>query len=239
MKYLLFHSLVLALVFVASPLCADPIVSTQSYEIEGSNKRGSDTLSFTGYIAEKISELDSFGAYWQGSVAASNGSTYSIANLGTMDEVKGTLLTWSATGTLGNSESSSLHLHFSLSISPLVGEDAETYVPGSVTFTRENTVYTRKGATLSHSVKGNTTVFSSGKKKIVSETVTETKSGNLDFSSLEDTKVWALDYTVDTLKGGGDSCTWKWGGSVDMAMQTAGLPAQNYSGTIILSVATK
>lgn len=145
MKHLLFHSLVLALVFVASPLCADPIVSTQSYEIEGSNKRGSDTLSFTGYIAEKISELDSFGAYWQGSVAASNGSTYSIANLGTMDEVKGTLLTWSATGTLGNSKSSSLHLHFSLSISPLVGEDAETYVPGSVTFTRENTVYTRKG----------------------------------------------------------------------------------------------
>lgn len=145
MKHLLFHSLVLALVFVASPLCADPIVSTQSYEIEGSNKRGSDTLSFTGYIAEKISALDSFGAYWQGSVAASNGSTYSIANLGTMDEVKGTLLTWSATGTLGNSESSSLHLHFSLSISPLVGEDAETYVPGSVTFTRENTVYTRKG----------------------------------------------------------------------------------------------
>ena len=169
-------------------------------------------------------------------MAASNGSTYSIANLGTMDEVKGTLLTWSATGTLGNSKSSSLHLHFSFSISPLVGEDAETYVPGSVTFTRENTVYTRKGATLSHSVTGNTTVFSSGNKEIVSETVTETKSGNLDFSSLEDTKVWALDYTV---KGGGDSCTWKWGGSVDIAMQTAGLPAQNYSGTIILSVATK
>lgn len=117
-----------------------------------------------------------------------------------------------------------------------MGEDAETYVPGSVTFTRENTVYTRKGATLSHSVTGNTTVFSSGNKEIVSETVTETKSGNLDFSSLEDTKVWALDYTV---KGGGDSCTWKWGGSVDIAMQTAGLPAQNYSGTIILSVATK
>lgn len=85
-------------------------------------------------------------------------------------------------------------------------------------------------------MEGNTTVFSSDKEKIVSETVTETKSGNLDFSSLEDTKVWALDYTV---KGGGDSCTWKWGGSVDIAMQTAGLPAQNYSGTIILSVATK
>ncbi|MDD7202118.1 MAG: hypothetical protein SPF89_06200 [Sphaerochaetaceae bacterium] len=230
---------VLALIAVAFPLCADPIVSTQSYELEGRNKRGSDTLSFTGYITEKISALDSFGAYWQGSVAASNGSSYSIANLGTTDEVKGTLLTWSATGTLGNSENSSLHLHFSLSISPLVGEDAETYVPGSVAFTREDTVYTRKGATLSRSVHGNTTVFLSGKKKIVSETVTETKSGSLDFSSLEDTKVWALDYTVNTLKGGGDSCTWKWGGSVDIDMQTTGLPAQNYHGTIILSVATK
>ncbi len=237
MKHLL--PVVLALVAIASPLGADPVVSTQSYELEGSNKRGSDTLSFTGYIAEKISALDSFGAYWQGSVAASNGSSYSIANLGTTDEVEGTLLTWSATGTLGNTESSSLNLHFSLSISPLVGEDAETYVPGSVSFTRSNTVYTQNGTALSSSADGTATVFSAGSEKIVSETVVETKSSNLDFSSLEDTKVWALDYTVNTLKGGGDSCTWKWGGSIDIDMQTAGLPAQNYSGTIILSVATK
>ena len=237
MKHLL--PVVLALVAIASPLGADSVVSTQSYELEGSNKRGSDTLSFTGYIAEKISALDSFGAYWQGSVAASNGSSYSIANLGTTDEVEGTLLTWSATGTLGNTESSSLNLHFSLSISPLVGEDAETYVPGSVSFTRSNTVYTQNGTALSSSADGTATVFSAGSEKIVSETVVETKSSNLDFSSLEDTKVWALDYTVNTLKGGGDSCTWKWGGSIDIDMQTAGLPAQNYSGTIILSVATK
>lgn len=232
-----------------------PLPASSTYILDGGTGTGSNRLSFTGYIEKTVGNLDSFDVYWTDGTKAANGSSLDIAQsrLENHEKTKaeGTLLRWEATGHPGNTRDSSLSITIGITVSPLVGEDGRTVVPGTISFSRTGTSYTGT------SYFWGSTTYTKGRVKsdgsctwtyggwpVVTETATKAedtaeKATWTKDSGADDRKSWNCTYTVTRPNSYSLPCQWHWSGDVAIDMKTDGLPSQKYEGTIWIDIASK
>lgn len=232
-----------------------PLPASSTYILDGGTGTGSNRLSFTGYIEETVGNLDSFDVYWtDGTKKAPNGDSLDIAqsleNSG-KTKAEGTLLRWKATGQPSNNRGSSLSITIGITVSPLVGEDGRTVVPGTISFSRAGTSYTGESTTYDKRVNSDGSCtwtytyrswWSTRTVKVVTETATKAedtaeKATWTKDSGADDRKSWKCTYTVKTLNP--SDCRWNWSGDVAIDMKTDGLPSQKYEGTIWIDISSK
>lgn len=233
-----------------------PLPASSTYILDGGTGTGSNRLSFTGYIEKTVGSLDSFDVYWtDGTKKAANGSSLDIAQSHLENhektKAKGTLLRWKATGQPGNTPGSSLSITIGITVSPLVGEDGRTVVPGTIFFSRTGTSYTgtsyfwgRITYTKGEVKSDGSCTWTYGGLPVVTETATKAEDTAetatwANNSGADDRKSWNCTYTVTRPKSSSLPCQWHWSGDVAIDMKTDGLPSQKYEGTIWIDIASK